>query len=814
VLVALFAGVAAAALWRAQDDHTEIARWLVVGLGALAFLMAAGLVALVASVVRPLAALRSSARAIASGDLEARASVSGPEEVAFLARDISKRKRAEESVRRAEERYRRLFEDAPVMYVITRNQDGLPIIADCNELLLSTLGYTRAEVLGRPLDDFYAPESRAELLEGGGYQRALDGRFIAEERYLVASDGRIIQTLLRALPETDPDGQVFGTRAMYVDISERRRAEQGLRESEEKYRKVVQDSIDGIVITQGLQMAFVNPALLKMFGCEREEEMVGRPFTEFISPEYRELLVERGYARERGQAEPERYGYKALRKDGSEFDAEISVTRIIYQGKPARQGIVRDISERKRAEQALRESEEQYRLLAENATDVIWTMDTNLRLTYVSPSIMTLRGFSAEEVMAQTLEEMFTPASLKVAKKAIAAEQAIEGSEGKDLTRSPTVELEQRCKDDSTVWTEVKFVILRDSDGQPIGTLGVTRDVSERKRAEEALRESEEQYRAVFEQAIDSILLIDAQTGALVEFNDKAHQALGYTREEFEKLRIPDYEAIESPEEVANHLKKIVEEGADIFETKHRTKGGEIRDVEVRTRAISIRGRDFIQAIFHDISERKRAEEALRESEERFRGLAEATFEGIVIHDRGRILDANQVFANMFGYGLSEIIGVHVLDLAAPESRDLASQRIVSKSKEPFELIALRKDGSTFPSEVCGGVLRYRGRVVTVAAIRDVSERKQAEEALQRAREEIESRVERRVPQVNGYGLTFRELTVLHLVAAGESDKEAAAVLGISPLTAHKHIANILEKMAASCRTEAAVRAIREGLLD
>ena len=403
-----------------------------------------------------------------------------------------------------------------------------------------------------------------------------------------------------------------------------------------------------------------------------------------------------------------------------------------------------------------------------------------------------------------------------------------------------------RRKDGSAIITEHTVTEIVDDSGQRTGLVRVVRDVTERKRAEEeltkhrehlaelveertaelqvevserrraeqALRESEEQYRAIFEQAADSIVLIDAETGAFVEFNDRAHQALGYSRQEFEKRRISDFDVIQAPEEVAKHIRKIIEEGAETFETKHRTKDGDIRDIQVSARAISLRGRHFIQGIWRDVSERRRAEKALRESEERFRGLAEATFEGLAIHDKGRIIDANQTYASMFGYEPSEVIGMHALDFAAPESRDLVQQRLLSGSKEPFEAVGLRKDGSTFAGEVWGRVLPYRGRMITVTAVRDVSERKRAEEALQRAREEIESRVERRVQQVNGYGLTFRELTVLHLVAAGESDKEIASVLGISPLTVHKHIANILGKMGASCRTEAGVRALREGLLE
>ena len=130
---------------------------------------------------------------------------------------------------------------------------------------------------------------------------------------------------------------------------------------------------------------------------------------------------------------------------------------------------------------------------------------------------------------------------------------------------------------------------------------------SERKRAEEALQASEEQHRAIFEQAAESIVLVDRDTGVLVEFNNAAHESLGYTREEFEKLKIPDFEVIESVEEVAKHIEKIVKEGSDVFETKHRTKSGEIRDIQVSSKVISIRGRAFIQSIWRDITERKRA---------------------------------------------------------------------------------------------------------------------------------------------------------------------------------------------------------------
>jgi len=142
--------------------------------------------------------------------------------------DITQRKLAEAAMIQAKLRYRNLFEEAPVMYVITRNQGGVPVIVDCNALFLSTMGYTISEVMEHPLGDFYTPESCAEMLEGGGYQRALSNRFTSEERKLLTRDGKIKETLMRAVPESDADGNVTGTRAMFIDVTAQKQAERQL----------------------------------------------------------------------------------------------------------------------------------------------------------------------------------------------------------------------------------------------------------------------------------------------------------------------------------------------------------------------------------------------------------------------------------------------------------------------------------------------------------------------------------------------------------------------------------------------------------
>jgi PAS domain S-box-containing protein len=143
--------------------------------------------------------------------------------------DITARVQAEEALKETERRYRDLFEGAPVMYIVIRDREGAPIIADCNQTFLSVLGYSRAEVIGRPLADFYTPESSYKLLAGGGYQRALVNRFATEERQLLARDGHVVHTLLHAAPETDASGRPIGTRAIYMDITERVQAGEEIR---------------------------------------------------------------------------------------------------------------------------------------------------------------------------------------------------------------------------------------------------------------------------------------------------------------------------------------------------------------------------------------------------------------------------------------------------------------------------------------------------------------------------------------------------------------------------------------------------------
>lgn len=144
-------------------------------------------------------------------------------------------------------------------------------------------------------------------------------------------------------------------------------------------------------------------------------------------------------------------------------------------------------------------------------------------------------------------------------------------------------------------------------------------EAAERRKVEAAVHESEERYRIIFEQSMDSVVIVNMENLALIDFNDKACESLGYNREEFKRLKLSDIEHFETTDMIREHTEKVIKEGGQVFETKHRTKNGELRDVRVGTKVTCIGGKKIGHAIWSDIAERKRMERKLRQSEEELR---------------------------------------------------------------------------------------------------------------------------------------------------------------------------------------------------
>ncbi len=301
-----------------------------------------------------------------------------------------------------------------------------------------------------------------------------------------------------------------------------------------------------------------------------------------------------------------------------------------------------DITERKVAEEALKESEAGHRLLADNASDVIWTMDLKRNFTYVSPSVERLRGFTVAEVMRQSMDEALTPASAARAK--VAFEQAVEAIRAGRPCPEFRGELEQPCKDGSTVWTDLTVSGIYDSADVLAGFLGVTRDITYRKRAEEELAKSESHFRSVIEYAADAIYVIGRDEGRILACNEQACRDTGYPREELLGMFASDIEVSLPGEEVdAVHL-SLTPGAALTLEGVHRRKDGSTFPVEIRFALMEEAEPQLVLSVTRDITERRRAEEALRQSEEQLRQSqkmeAVGQLAGGIAHDFNNLLTA------------------------------------------------------------------------------------------------------------------------------------------------------------------------------
>jgi PAS domain S-box-containing protein len=281
-------------------------------------------------------------------------------QVRELETEAVKSRQVEQSLQEKLTRFRELWDDAPIAYHVL---DTRGIIKEVNHTEMDMLGYTKEEMVGKPIFDFVLPQQRQEAEERFRLKLAGDHISKQDDRIYIRKDGSNIHVSIDDRLEFGDDGKVSGIRTTMVDISQQKTAEEALRESEEKYRNVVERSNDGIVIVQDGVIKYANPSLAEMTGYETDEA-IDTPFTKYIYPEEVEESVDFYRRRLAGEQLPSRYERALRHNDGSRIDTEIDAAVITYQGRPATLVIIRDITERKRAEEALKKSSEQIKLLA------------------------------------------------------------------------------------------------------------------------------------------------------------------------------------------------------------------------------------------------------------------------------------------------------------------------------------------------------------------------------------------------------------------------------------------------------------------
>ncbi len=470
---------AAAALRSRADNTADLAFWLLATSGVMgAFLGLTASTLIARSILKPLSSLESSALAVAGGNLKARARATGLRELArlgasfnqmteSLVTDITERKRAEEALRESEERFRSLFESA--FDGIAIHERG--VFVDVNPAFAKMFGYSESEMKGMSVLDLVAEEHHDSVM-----QKIASGVQATYDMAMVKKDGTIIYVEAVA-----KEGRYEGCPVRVVaarDITERKRAEEALRESEQRFRTLAETATAAIFIYRGTKISYANPAAEAMCGYTREE-WAAMDFWDVVHPDHRELIRERGLTRQHGEEVPARYEVKILTKKGQERWLDFTAASIEFEGKPAMLGTAFDITERKRAEEALRESEERYRDLFENTSDLIQSVAMDGSFLYVNRAWRETLGYSEEETLSLNMFDIIHPDSRD---HCITMFQRV--TAGESLNR---VEAEFVTKQGRSIWVEGS-AFARFQDGKPVATRGIFRDVTEHKQAEETVR--------------------------------------------------------------------------------------------------------------------------------------------------------------------------------------------------------------------------------------------------------------------------------------------------------------------------------------
>ncbi|HEY41051.1 MAG TPA: PAS domain S-box protein [Dehalococcoidia bacterium] len=533
--------------------------------------------------------------------------------IILIARDITERKKAEEALRVSERNYRQLIESLQEgIWVIDKDANTTYV----NQPMADMLGYSPDEMLGKHLFDFI-DESGVEIANQL-LNRRRHGIKEQHDFEFVRKDGTRLYTLINTSPLTDDTGSYIGAIAGILDISERRQAEEALKESEQKYRALFESELDGVVVlNEVMKVLLANKAAADMFGFDSVEELLKINLFDYVAPEEREQILELRTKALSADYAPSPGEYRCLKKSGEEIWVSAILKVIEYQGEMAGLASFRDVTEHKKIEEALRESEEKFRSLTEKSVVGTYVIQ-DLKMAYVNPSLARTLGYEPEEIIGNmTPADFIHPDDI-----GIAMERLGERFEGKVEDRNTTYRVIK--KDGSIIHIEV-YTMLIDYQGRP-AVMGTMIDITDRMQAEQ-------EHRLIIQTALDGFWLNNLE-GELLEVNDSYCEMIGYTREELLQMRIADVEAIETPKMVAGHTDKIVEQGSDRFESKHRRKDGTIIDVEISVNYLDVgEGRLFV--FVRDITERKRMEEERRRIE-RLESLG--TLAGGIAHDFNNLL--------------------------------------------------------------------------------------------------------------------------------------------------------------------------------
>ena len=466
--------------------------------------------------------------------------------------DITEQKKAVETLRESEEKYRAVIETTDTGFVAL-DEHGRVLDANLNYAHL--IGHTCVdEILGRQVIEWTAPydieRNRMEI--GKCFEK---GSVKNLEIDYKRTDGTIVPIEINANVVQTKNGKIIVT--LCRNITERKRAEEALQESEARFRALSSMTSEGIMIHEGGVILDANQTFAELVGYSNPDTLIGKNGLEItpFTPESRQRVLANSRA-----GSTSTYEVELVKPDGSVLPAETQGKEITYRGRLARLIFMRDITERKRAARALRESEERYRRINSCVPDLIWTTDLSGKITYVSPAVERLYGWTVEECLNLPPAPLSTPQQR--AKDVAILKEELEKAKLPQYDRNTihTFEAEELRKDGSTFLAEVSATLLWSDDGKPTGVIGMTRDITERKQAEQKIFE----YQKRLKQLASQLTLIEEQERRQIagEIHDEISQTLAMAKIKLDALRSspPSEWSPAEIKQISSFIEKVIQE--------------------------------------------------------------------------------------------------------------------------------------------------------------------------------------------------------------------------------------------------------------
>ena len=583
-------------------------------------------------------------------------------------------------------------------------------------------GYTIDEFIGMKFWHFVAPEYQAIIRERGWKRQSGESLSSPIEIKIIAKDGREKWVSISG-NTVEMNGKIAGLISV-EDITGRKVEADLLEESREKYRALSEAAFESIFISEkGLCIEQNKTAELK-FGYTNEEAL-GRYGTEWIIPEDRDRVMQNML---NGFEEP--YEATALRKDGTTFPCMLRGKMMSYKGKSVRVTSLTDISDRIQAEVALRQSALRYETLFTKASVGIISLSFKGIITSVNESFAKMHGYTVEELLGIHVNSLDTPEAHQFIEERM--ESILAGGQMQ-------FEVEHFHKDGHRIRLEVTTSGISIGDEKLI--LSFNTDITERKRTEEALYLSSLRYETLFTKASVGIVSMSIE-GKIFVANESFAQMHGYGVEELVGLSIYDLDTPDSAPHVPERAGRINSGESMQFELGHFHKDGHILHLEVNTNCITIGSETFILSFYNDISERKLAEAALKESEEKYRTLIQYSADPIFSFNPDYTYRfVNETFAKTFGKLPADLMGKspHILFTPEEAEKRLSLVRQVLETGVKGEIVVkviTGTDDERYYLTMADPIKNENGNVLWVSCLsKDITERKLAEEALMKSEE-------------------------------------------------------------------------------